>query len=174
MARATAALEALAMPVVAVIEGLCIGAGVAIALACDLRFAAADARFAITPAKLGVFYSLADSKRLADAVGLSRAKDLLFSGRMLSAQQAAAIGLIDELFDPTTLEREVAERLTLMTAASPWSIARAKAVLRLIAEGASAETDETRGWFADAPEGADYREGIAAFRAKRKPVFARA
>lgn len=171
MSAATAAIEAVDLPVIAVIEGMCIGAAVAVALACDVRFAARTATFAVTPAKLGLMYSLADTRRLTAAVGRSAAKDLLFTGRMIDAGRAAAIGLIDEAFAADVFDAAVAERLAMIAATSAWSHARSKAVVRLIAEGAAHETEATRDWFADAPNGPDYREGLAAFRAKRPPAF---
>ncbi len=167
MSAATTAIEACPMPVIAAIEGLCIGAGVAVALACDMRVAMPEARFAITPAKLGLMYSLADTKRVVDAVGASRAKDLLFSARMINASEALAIGLINAVGDAQV----VAERARTMANQSSWTHARTKVVVRRILDGATADDVETRGWFADAPETTDYSEGLAAFRARRKPVF---
>jgi enoyl-CoA hydratase/carnithine racemase len=169
MAAATRAIEAFPIPVIAMIEGLCIGAGVAVALACDLRLAGTNARFAVTPAKLGLMYSLADTKRLTDAVGFSAAKDLLFTARTIDASRAARIGLIDEVCEK--LDLTVAERARSIAGASPWSVAKAKAVVRKIASGVLAEDEETRGWFTDAIETTDFREGLAAFRARRKPEF---
>jgi enoyl-CoA hydratase/carnithine racemase len=171
MAEATAAIEAVPLPVIAMVEGLCIGAGVAVALACDLRLAASNACFAITPAKLGLMYSLADTKRVVDAIGISAAKDLLFTGRMIDAQRAEKIGLIDEVFEASTLAASIAERARLIADASPWSVAKAKAVVRMIANGAMSEDEKTRDWFADAVETADFREGLAAFKTRRKPEF---
>ena len=167
MSAATAAIEAAPLPVIAAISGLCVGAGVAVALACDLRIASADARLAITPAKLGLMYSLADTRRVVDAVGASMAKDLLFTGRMVDAEEARAIGLVDHIGG----NEAVAERARAVVATSAWTHARTKAIVRRILDGAIADNDETRGWFADAPEGVDYAEGLAAFRARRKPDF---
>jgi enoyl-CoA hydratase/carnithine racemase len=163
MSTATAAIEACPLPVIAFIEGLCIGAGVALALACDVRIATAGARLAITPAKLGLMYSLADTKRVVDAVGASKAKDLLFSARMVDASEALAIGLIDAIGDTDV----VADRARAISSLSSWTHGRTKAVVRRILDGASADDDETRGWFADAPAGPDYVEGLAAFHARR-------
>jgi enoyl-CoA hydratase/carnithine racemase len=171
MAAATLAIEAVPLPVIAMVEGLCIGAGVAVALACDLRLAASDARFAVTPAKLGLMYSLADTRRLTNAVGFSAAKDLLFTGRMIEAPRAAEIGLIDELLETSTLEASVTARAQSIADASSWSVEKAKLIVSRIADGAVSEVEETRGWFADAVETADFREGLDAFKARRKPEF---
>jgi enoyl-CoA hydratase/carnithine racemase len=168
---ATAALSAFDRPVVAVIEGYCIGAGLAIALACDLRLAAVDARLGAPPAKLGLIYSLADTRRLMQAVGASTAKALLFTAVLKSAPEALALGLIDELFDVDALEVGAAARVAGLCALSPWSIRTAKAIVGKVLDGAIEDTDETRGWFADAAQGPDLAEGLAAFRARRSPVF---
>jgi enoyl-CoA hydratase/carnithine racemase len=88
----------LPLPTVAVIHGACVGGGCGLALACDLRLAADDSFFAIPPAKLGLVYSLADTKRLVDLVGPSFAKEMLFTGRRVSAREAYDCGLVNHLF----------------------------------------------------------------------------
>ncbi len=168
---ATAALAAFDRPVVAVIEGYCIGAGLAVALACDLRIATADARLGAPPAKLGLIYSLADTRRLVQAVGASAAKAILFTAALRSAPEALALGLIDEMHAVEAFEAAAAARIAGLCALSPSSIRTAKAVVKQVLDGATEDSDETRDWFADATQGADFAEGLAAFRAKRKPVF---
>jgi len=168
---ATAALAAFDRPVIAVIEGYCIGAGLAIALACDLRIAAADARLGAPPAKLGLIYSLADTRRLVQAVGASAAKAMLFTAALRSASEALALGLVDEVHAVEALETAAAARIAGLCALSPSSIRTAKAMVKQVLDGATDDTDETRAWFAGAATGADFAEGLAAFRAKRNPVF---
>ncbi len=167
MTAATAALAETPLPVIAAISGACIGAGVAVALACDVRIAAPDARLAVTPAKLGLMYSLADTKRLLSAVGASQTKDLLFTGRMISAEEALAVGLVDQVGDAAA----VAEKALVIAHQSSWTHARSKAVLGRILAGATADDDTTRGWFADAVDGPDYAVGVAAFHRRHPPVF---
>jgi enoyl-CoA hydratase/carnithine racemase len=171
MIAATQAIAESPLPTIAMVEGLCIGAGVAVALACDLRFAAAGARFAVTPARLGLMYSFTDTRRLADTIGKGAACDLIFSGRTITAAEALAIGLVDAVFEDAVFEEAAAQRLAAIAEGSPWTIRKTKSLLRMIAAGATAETDETRAWFAEAVETADFRAGIAAFRARAKPVF---
>src|SRR6185437_2466417 len=89
------ALMALDRPTIAVIRGVAVGGGLGLALACDLRFCAADAHLAVTPARLGLVYGHAETRRLIELVGPSRAKDLLFTGRRVETDEALAIGLID-------------------------------------------------------------------------------
>jgi len=171
MAAATRAIEQASVPVIAQIDGLCIGAGVALAAACDLRMAADDARFAITPAKLGMIYSLADTARVMALVGPGVTHDLLFTGRMIDGAEAHAIGLVGSVHAPDDLAGAVADKAALIAANSPWSHAHGKQVMQRVVAGARDDDAQTRGWFADAPEGADYREGLAAFAERRKPRF---
>ncbi len=151
---ATAALAAFDRPVVALIEGYCIGAGLAVALACDMRIATADARLGAPPAKLGLIYSLADSRRLMQAVGASAAKAMLFTATLRSAPEALALGLIDEVHAVDAFEAAAAARVAGLCALSPSSIRTAKAIVGRVLDGALEDTDETRAWFADAATGA--------------------
>jgi enoyl-CoA hydratase/carnithine racemase len=89
-------LRALAIPTVAVIEGYCYGAGVALAMACDFRIAALTAQFAITPAKLGIAYPQEDVQRLVELVGRGQAARLLFTAETIHSDEARAIGLVDD------------------------------------------------------------------------------
>lgn len=173
-AEITAAMEALAAlskPSIAAIAGACVGGGLGLALACDLRIAADDARLGITPGKLGLMYSLGDTRRLVEAVGASAAKDILFTGRILKAGDALSLRLVDAVVAPDDLAAAVADKAAAIATASQWSARRTKAVVRLILDGVTEDTDETRGWFLDALEGEDFREGRDAFLAKRAPVF---
>lgn len=95
MARATGALAGAAVPVIAVIDGGCFGAGVALAMACDLRVAGEQARFAIPPARLGIAYPQADVDRLRALVGPGQAARLLLTGDAIDAAEAARIGLVE-------------------------------------------------------------------------------
>jgi enoyl-CoA hydratase/carnithine racemase len=156
-----------AKPAIAMIEGSCIGGGMAIALACDLRLASATAKCGITPAKLGIVYSFGDTKRLVDAVGPSKAKDILFTGRIMDAAEAHLIGLVDEVHAPDALEKVVAGKCALLARNSQWSIRGAKEMVRLILAGAK----EGRETSDDAPGQADFREGRTAFMEKRTPKF---
>lgn len=172
--RVGEAMEALATcekPTVAMIEGACVGGGLGLALACDLRIAATDARLALTPGKLGLVYSLPDTRRLVQAVGLSRAKDVLFTGRLIGADEALAIGLVDALHSADALEAAVTEKTAQIAAASQWTARRAKAIVGLIADGEITDTEMTARWLVEAVEGEDFREGRDAFLGKRKPVF---
>jgi enoyl-CoA hydratase/carnithine racemase len=165
------ALENLKTPVIALIEGYCIGAGLAIALACDLRLAAAGARFAAPPAKLGLVYSLKDTRRLIAAVGASRAKAMLFTGAIVDASDALKFGLVDEVHPPEQAEGAARALATTIANLSSWSARGSKAIIRLAMSGAVEETSESLDWYANAVEGPDFAEGLTAFMQKRPPVF---
>ena len=157
------------LPTIAFVEGDCVGGGCGLALACDLRFAAPDARFGITPAKLGLAYSLEDTKRLVDAVGPGAAKDILFSGRIVEAEEAAAMGLVDRMEDdPLAAARAYAETLA---ANAPGTLRTVKDFVRRIRNGQARDDAETRAAVLGALSSADFREGYDAFLAKRRPDF---
>lgn len=163
--RAQYELTRFRLPTVAMIEGDCIGGGCGIALACDMRVASPQARFGITPAKLGLVYPLHDVKLLVDLVGPGQARRLLFTGMLLGAEEAKAIGLVEDLADSE--EALIAQLL----AASPFSTQAIKGFVRNVLDGQVADNAESLRVFASAFDGADFREGTTAFVEKRKPVF---
>ncbi|OLF81630.1 enoyl-CoA hydratase [Maricaulis sp. W15] len=171
IARGLDALAHFPKPTLAVIRGACIGGGCGLALSCDLRFTASDGRFGITPAKLGLAYTLNDTKRLIDAVGVSTAKDLLYSARLIDATEALAMGLVNRCFEPDELDAEVGAYLEMMLSRSTGSARAIKRVIHLIRQGVDGDTDETRQLFLDAFQSDDFREGYNAFLGKRTPDF---
>ena len=108
-ARAFAALATLGKPVLAMIHGHCIGGGVAIALTADIRVAASDAAFAIPAARLGLGYHMSGLEALAALVGPSRAKEIFFTARRFSAQEACEMGLVNAVVPAALLEKKVRE-----------------------------------------------------------------
>lgn len=171
--HALQALSAVTKPVIAVIRGQCVGGGVSLALTADLRLAANTARFAIPPARLGLVYSFDETRRLVEAVGPSRARDLLFTARTIGATEAQAIGLVDRIVTPEELTRETDELCATLLRNAPGSIRGAKAMVRAVMEGAVAETPALRALADAAVSGADFREGYQAFLEKRPPRFDR-
>ncbi|QLC26085.1 enoyl-CoA hydratase/isomerase family protein [Parasphingopyxis algicola] len=156
-------------PTVAVIDRDCIGGGCGIAIACDMRVAGPNARFGITPAKLGLVYSLHDTKLLVDLVGPSQAKRILFTGQLLSAEEAHAIGLVTILAEePYEEAMALAET---MASVSSHSQRMSKAIVRRILDGQTDDDAETAAQFDAAFDGADFAEGVAAFLEKRKARF---
>jgi enoyl-CoA hydratase/carnithine racemase len=163
--RAQYELTRAAKPTIALIDGDCVGGGCGLALACDLRVASARSRFGITPAKLGLVYPLHDTKLLVDLVGPANAKRILYTGQLIDAAEAHRIGLIDIIADNAD------ELIAAMTSVSGHSQRESKAMIRRVLDGQVADDDTTRTIFADAFQGADFREGVDAFLSKRKPEF---
>lgn len=167
---AMTALEVCPKPVIALIEGPCVGGGCGIALACDMRFGVVGSRYGVTPAKLGLVYGAADTRRLVQAIGLSKAKDILFTGRLLEGEEALAIGLIDRLILPENIDDVAADYAHLIVRASRYSIRAQKAIFDLLRGGAD-DAPESRALFGASFEGADFKEGLEAFMQKRPAKF---
>ncbi|WP_108812005.1 enoyl-CoA hydratase-related protein [Sphingorhabdus sp. Alg231-15] len=156
-------------PTIAIVDGDCVGGGCGIALACDMRVAAPGARFGITPSKLGLVYPLHDTKLLVDLVGPSQAKRILFTGQLLSAQQALDIGLITLLADDPYAEAEALA--ATMASVSLHSQTMSKSIIKRILDGQADDDAETSALFDSAFESDDFKEGVSAFMEKRKPEF---
>ena len=110
------------MPTIAQVEGVAAGAGCAIALACDLRVCTPDARFGVPIARtLGNALSIENCARLVEHLGLARTKDLLLTGRMLDAREAAAIGVVTRMAEPADVSRVVDELAAAIVAQRPAS-----------------------------------------------------
>ena len=152
-------------PTVAFVDGDCVGGGCGMALACDIRVATLKARFGITPAKLGLVYPLHDTKLLVDLVGPGQAKRILFTGDLLTAEEALRIGLIDLIADHPD------ELLASISANSLHSQRQSKAIVRRVLDGQAGDDAETLAMFAEAFEGPDFEEGVSAFLGKRKADF---
>ncbi|WP_439595989.1 enoyl-CoA hydratase/isomerase family protein [Falsiroseomonas sp.] len=168
------AVQALAdcpKPVLACIRGACVGGGVAMALACDLRLAAEDARFAVTPVKLGLIYSQADTQRLMRAVGAGRAKEMLFAARMVEAAEAARIGLVERLFPVEDFAAASEAYLASLAASSRPALRAVKRMVAAIEAGAPPASPELHKLFEAQFHGADFAEGSAAFLGKRAARF---
>jgi enoyl-CoA hydratase/carnithine racemase len=171
MVGAMEALARFAKPTIAAIQGACIGGGMTLALACDMRFAGSGARLGITPARLGLVPPLADSARLIDIVGVSAAKDLLFSARLVDAEEALRLGLIDRLLADDEVAAAALAYAGQLAALSQHSIAGIKRMIARALGGRRSDDDETMGEFVAALTGEDFREGRAAFLQKRQPEF---
>jgi enoyl-CoA hydratase/carnithine racemase len=172
MADAMRAVELASKPVLMAIEGLCYGGSVALTLAGDLRVAASDATFAITPAKLGALYLQSDLHRLVAAVGLSQSKKLIYTAQPIRAAQARAIGLVDEVISAEQFESELKLMTDAILAGSPFTLRRTKQMFRSVGHvAAPEETEATLALFVEATQGDDFVEGVKAFMTKRAPRF---
>lgn len=164
-------LARLSKPTIAVIDGVCVGGGCGIAIACDMRVAADTARLGITPAKLGLVYSLHDTKLLVDLVGPSRARWILYTGALFSAAEARDMGLVDVLTSREDLRGTALALAQSIAANSQHSIRSTKKIIQRILDGAADDDAESIAQFFDAFDGPDLQEGVKAFGEKRRPQF---
>ena len=157
-------------PVLAAVNGPAIGAGMQLAVACDLRIAAFGASFSIPAGRLGVFLSPANVQRLATLVGQGAARDVLLTARTLDADEAAAIGLVQRRV-PNALEA-AAEIAAEVAELAPLTVQGHKRALNLVARGVNAAAlEEMHALEARAFASRDLQEGLAAFSEKREARF---
>lgn len=168
---AQVAWERIPIPTIAMIRGACTGGGCGLALSCDLRIATPDAFFAIPPAKLGLAYSLADTKRLYDLVGPSRTKEILYTGRRIDAKEALTLGMINQLVEADQLEAYTLALAEQMTHNAPNSVRAAKAVVNMISAGIDSETPASKRYYDESFSSPEFLEGARAFMEKRTPKF---
>jgi len=168
---ASAAIQTLPKPTVAAIDGFCIGGGLALAMACDFRVAAADASFGIPAARLGVVYGVLDCRNLANLVGLANAKRILFGAARYDRDAAQRFGLVDVPAQGPAMPA-AREFLQPMAANAPISIAGMKLIMNAVAEGAvDRNLQAIDAVIARSMDSRDYREGARAFLEKRAPEF---
>jgi enoyl-CoA hydratase/carnithine racemase len=158
-------------PVIAMVNGHCLGGGVLIALACDIRFARDAAQFAIPAVKLGVAYPPEHGvARLVQTVGATHASDILLSGRTLDAHEAARIGLINRVVAANELEAETRNYAATLAQHAPLSLAAHKVAIqqtmRFVRDTSAIEAAVRRCY-----ESEDCHEGLASFLEKRSPQF---
>ena len=159
-------------PTLARIQGYCMGGGLATSLCCDLRIATTDSTFAIPAARLGVGYAYGSLGTLARLVGPASAKEIMFTGRRFSADEAYHMGLINRIVDPADIDAVTAEYAETLAVNAPLTI---KACKRIIAE--LGKDPDHRDIAAcdrlvdDCFNSEDYQEGRQAFLEKRKPEF---
>ncbi len=170
--NAFALLGSIQKPVIAMIHGFCIGGGVAVSLAADLRYAADDARFGIPAARLGVGYALGGVEALADLVGLCNAKEILFTARRYDADEALQMGLVNRVLHKNELEDHVREVADQIASNAPLTVRSVK----LISGELGKPREERDHASVDAAiaacfESEDFSEGVEAFMEKRRPEF---
>ena len=165
-------IEDLGVPVIAGINGYAIGGGCELAVACDLRVAVESAKLGITSAKVGICISVENIKRLIALVGPAKAKDLLFTGRLITAREALAIGLVDYVLPKGELDAFTSELAERMIANAPLSIKYTKETIKLISRIHDLEDigDEFR-FARKCFDSRDFKEGVKAFLEKRQPIF---
>lgn len=165
-------LERVAKPTIAQIEGVAVGAGCAIAAACDLRVATPESTFGIPIARtLGNCVTGAAYSRLVDLVGPGHAKDMLFTGRLVPATEAYAIGLLNRLVPAAEIEQAVRELALQIASNAPLTVQATKEMTRRLLTQRRLTSPEARDLIERCYGSADFREGVAAFLAKRPPKW---
>jgi enoyl-CoA hydratase/carnithine racemase len=170
--RAISALERMPKPVVAAVNGLAVGGGLQLAIACDLRIASEDAQFAAMEMRWAIVPDLGGTERLPRLIGLGRAKELILTGRPVRAAEAERIGLVTRVVPADRLATEAAELAAGLAAGPTLALGLAKQALneafdRSTAEGMAAARRVQRQTFASA----DHAEARAAFAERRPPRF---
>ena len=166
-------LANLRKPLVAMIQGYCIGGGVSIAITCDLRIAADDARFGIPAARLGLGYHYHGMEKLMSLIGPAYTKELFFTARTdFSAQDALRMGLVNQVVPKAELERFTRDYVLTMSRNAPLTLRSAKAsVEQLLRPDSQRDLALLDKLIKDCFDSQDYQEGVRAFGEKRRPQF---
>ena len=172
MARNVAAPERCPKPVIAALHGFCLGIGLELALACDLRIAADDTEVGLPEITLGMIPGSGGTQRLARLVGMGRAKDMILRGRRLGAAEALSWGLLTEVVAPGALDARVGEVAAELAGKAGVALAMAKRVINHAYDGPLHLGLELEGLaYGLLRSTHDFREGVEAFVAKRPPAF---
>ena len=170
--RAGHRLATFEKPIIGLIEGYCIGGGLATALSADIRFATPDSKFGIPAARLGLGYGYDGLAKLARVVGPSRARDILFSARFMDAEEAKEIGLINFIAEREDIEAATVAYAKTIAGNAPLTVKAAKAALNAWERGGrDKELEQIREFVKDCFDSDDYKEGRRAFKEKRTPDF---
>jgi enoyl-CoA hydratase len=165
-------LETIPQPTIAAVNGFALGGGCELALACDLRYASSTARLGQPEINLGIIPGWGGTQRLARVCGLGVAKELILTGRLVGADEALRIGLVNGVHEPEELVEKTLETARLLAAKSPLALAAAKAAInRSLAGDHAANLEAEAERFGDLFASEDSKEGLTAFVEKREPHF---
>jgi enoyl-CoA hydratase len=159
-------------PTIAAVNGFALGGGCELAIACDLRYAARTAKIGQPEINLGIIPGWGGTQRLARITTLGYAKELIFTGRIVDAEEAERHGLVNAVFEPGELMEKTMEVATLLASKSPLTLAAAKAATnRALAGDHAANLDAEADAFGELFASHDAKEGMSAFVEKREPSF---
>jgi enoyl-CoA hydratase len=166
------AIENLRFPVIAAVNGFALGGGCELALACDFIYASSKAKFGQPEVNLGIIPGFGGTQRLPRRVGSALARELIYTGNMIGAEEALRIGLANAVFEPDELLTAAAKTAATIASKGPLAVAAAK---RLIRDGVDVPLPEAnrleQAAFGEAFGTADQSEGMSAFLEKRAPAF---
>jgi enoyl-CoA hydratase len=165
-------LETGKQPSIAAVNGLALGGGCELALACDIRFAASTAKLGQPEVNLGILPGWGGTQRLARVCGIGVAKDLILTGRLVEAEEALRLHLVSAVFEPAELLAKTMETAQLLAAKGPLALAEAKAAINQALQGDHVENLQSEAdRFGDLFSSNDAKEGLSAFAEKREPRF---
>jgi enoyl-CoA hydratase/carnithine racemase len=168
--RYASRLESLKKPAIAMIRGACTGGGAALALCCDMRLASPDVRFGVPISRtLGNILSMQNFVRLVSLIGPARTKDLIFTARLIGAEEARALGVFNEIVESDQLEARTLELAEQIASHAPLTIRAAKMAVQRIVN--KLRLDETEDLILMCYMSEDFKEGVSAFMEKRKPEW---
>lgn len=168
---AFAAIRTCEKPTLAMIHGFCMGGGFGIAAACDLRYAANDAKFSIPAAKLGIGYPVDAMADIIGAIGPTAAKDLFYTARVVQAQEALQLGIVNQVFKKESLETEVLNIASTIALSAPLTLKAAKKAIAAALHPSRRAVEEAYIAAETCFDSEDYEEGVAAFLEKRQVTF---
>ena len=170
--RTNKAIRECPKPVIAMIRGYCMGGGLGLAVACDIRIAADDSRFGVPAARLGVGYRFSGIRRLAETVGPQFTAEIFYTGRQFTAQEALQMGLVNRLLPAAGLEKYVMDYAATLAGNAPLTLAAVKkCLIELRKDPADRDLDRCQQMVEACFASEDYIEGRTAFMEKRKPAF---
>ena len=165
-------LETIPQPTIAAVNGFALGGGCELALACDFRYASSVARLGQPEINLGIIPGWGGTQRLARVCGLGVAKELILTGRLVGAEEALRIGLVNAVYEPGELLEKTMETAKLLASKSPLALAAAKsATNRALAGDHATNLGSEAEHFGDLFSSEDAKEGLTAFIEKREPNF---
>lgn len=156
-------------PVIAMIRGICMGGGLGLAAGCDIRICAADARFRMPAARLGLGHKTEGVQRFVSLIGVQNTLDIFLSARVFGAEEALRMGFVGQVVPPAELDRTVAELAASMAENAPLTMRAVKLSVNALLGAATAAAAHAAVDACNASD--DYREGVRAFGEKRKPEF---
>ncbi|SVC11094.1 uncharacterized protein METZ01_LOCUS263948 [marine metagenome] len=170
--RVTKVISKMTKPVIAMIDGFCLGGGLEIAMSCDLRTSSKKSKLGQPEINIGIIPGAGGTQRLTRLVGEGRAMEMILTGRMITAEEAHQYGIVNFIFDSGELEAKTLEIAKTITEKSSYAVERAKRCVKAVArmsldEGLKYEQD----MFVECFKSEDGKEGIAAFIEKRKANF---
>ena len=169
VSAATAALLSAPLPVIAMIGGFCIGGGLVIASACDIRICTENSRFGVPAGRLGLGYELDNMQRLQGIVGSGIALDMIATARQLTSAEAWRLGLVNDVVSEALLDKTVRTLADQIAATAPMTYAAAKLASRAASDPSLRPA--AQGAIDACFDSEDFREGRAAFHARRDPAF---